>query len=279
MATITSLKEFIEAVQDSTKKNLNYFFRGQCNNYPPLPSAFRDNYMDKEDYLYHELILRCPEHFSGLPHLDTLVMMQHYGLPTRLLDVTTNPLVALYFACKDYSGTKGNEPGNIYIYGLSDEKVAYSDSDRVLMLSCLSIFSLLNKKKIYNEAIAGLSKKKIKKVKNQNYTAPVERLYHEITKEVPSFKREINPNDLINPIVVKPMRSNARILKQDGAFIISGLCADKKDAEIKIKDMCTDIIKIENRNEILKELDGIGINEASLFPEVDKVANYLKESI
>ena len=32
---------------------------------------------------------------------DILAKMQHYGIPTRLLDFTTNPLIALYFACTD----------------------------------------------------------------------------------------------------------------------------------------------------------------------------------
>lgn len=273
---INTLKDFIEIVQDNTRQNFNYFFRGQCNEFPPVPSVFRDGFIEKEDYLYHELILRCPEHFSGLPHLDTLVLMQHYGLPTRLLDVTTNPLVALYFACKDYSNKHDNHPGYLYIYGVDNQKVAYSDSDRVLMLSCLPMFSLKEKNKMLNIIDENINNGNIKITSKNTYPAAVERLFHEITKEVPAFKREIDPFDLVSPIFVKPMRSNARIIKQDGAFIISGLCADKNEAVKKIRYMCSNTIKINERGRILRELDDFGINEASLFPEVDKVADYLK---
>ena len=276
---VTSLSQYLETVLGIIKKDKNnIFYRGQCNPYDPLPSVFRANYMDKEKYLYHELILRCPDTFRGLSHLDTLVMMQHYELPTRLLDITSNPLVALYFACKDYKGKYVGKPGHLYIYSVPDELTFYSDSARVLMLSCLPVFSDTDKQKILKIAQEDTEDGLVRTLTNKNkYPAPIERLYIEASREVPAFQREIVAKDLITPVVVKPLKANARIVKQDGAFIISGLSNDKEEAAKSIRNMCSTVIEIADRDIMLAELDTVGINEASLFPEGDKVAGYLKD--
>ena len=107
----------------------------------------------------------------------------------------------------------------------------------------------------------------------------VERFYHEITTEISSFKREIDPIDLLQPLFVQPNKTNGRIIKQDGAFIINGLSKDRYEAKDKLDTMAYEIIYVHNQQSVLRELDLLGINEASLFPEVDKMAEYLKSFV
>lgn len=65
--------------------------------------AYDDNV---ENVLVNEFSTTRPEEFAGISSdFDLLAKMQHLGLPTRLLDFSLNPLVALYFACQSQSDT------------------------------------------------------------------------------------------------------------------------------------------------------------------------------
>ena len=65
--------------------------------------AYDDNI---ENVLVNELYTTRPEEFAGITSdFDLLAKMQHLGLPTRLLDFSLNPLVALYFACQSLADT------------------------------------------------------------------------------------------------------------------------------------------------------------------------------
>jgi FRG domain protein len=105
---IDSVSEFIKKIGLFNKVEVRentetFYYRGHADRkWGLLPSIFRtSNGVEKEHLLFRDMVAHIPQSFSECRSaLDYLVQMQHYELPTRLLDVTTNPLVALYFACE-----------------------------------------------------------------------------------------------------------------------------------------------------------------------------------
>lgn len=276
----TSFEEKFNVFYDDRVK---FFYRGHRDiKYKLLPSVFRKNNWEYEDVYFHEMIAHCPNYFQYNSHLDKLVTMQHYDCPTRLLDITSNPLIALYFACNDPSNEK-NPPsiGEVNVFFTLSQEIVYSDSDKALILSCLPRFNKNEKNILLQKANEFLDNGKFEQIMdNSEYLDEfVEKLYHEITNEAPAFKRELVPLDLLKPLFIQPNKTNARIIKQDGAFIISGLSANVHDATKKLEALVCAKIKIKNKKSILKDLSMLGIHEASLFPEVDKVAHFLRENI
>ena len=117
----------------------------------------------------------------------------------------------------------------------------------------------------------------------------LKKLLHYIREDKSYFKPIINPNDIGKILAVKPKLDNPRIVRQQGAFLIFGAESSfvynstkpmpeiKKDWIIKGNNNNKIIIKSSKKESILKELDKLGINKSTLFPEIDKVADYIKE--
>ena len=135
---------------------------------------------------------------------------------------------------------------------------------------------------IQNAAYENVVEDKFPQQSNGKYREKMfEQFYHAIKRHNAAFEREIVPLDLLTPQFVQPNRDNPRILKQDGAFIISGLDASDKESDNKIREFLVKelIIPKEAKEQLRKELEYVGINQASLFPEVDKVADYLRRMV
>lgn len=114
---INSVSEFIEKIVPLDKEGgAEIFYRGHADrDWELLPSIFRTpNGIANEHLLFRDMVAHLPQNFSSCKSaLDYLVQMQHYELPTRLLDVTTNPLIALYFACQPAGDTSVSTIVNI----------------------------------------------------------------------------------------------------------------------------------------------------------------------
>ncbi len=211
--------------------------------------------------------------------LDKLVRMQHFGLPTRLMDVSRNALVALYFATDP--GPLGSKltDGLVTAFAVPQELEKYYDSDSVSCIANLANVTAEEKVAILRlkESISeDISVTRTLELFNESDV--IKRLLQFIRAEKSYFQSIMNPVDLFVPYFVHPKMSNRRILAQSGAFILYGLDPPKTMFFPYQIEQTPFIVPQDQKNSIRKALDNIGINESMLFPEIDKAAARIKNS-
>lgn len=274
MSEIKSISDLLDLITASEKPGCSLYFRGQKKYYESItPSIDRDGLLESEDKLFKEFIIRNPDEFKGQKStFEILTKMQHYGLPTRLLDITTNPLVALFFSVEIDDEMK-DEDGDFIVYSIPEEFIKYYDSDTV------SVVSNVVRRPFDKLDISETSMKdnKAEGISEFNSNEHVKYLLHEIKDEKPYFLNVIKKEHLQSIWCVKPLLNNRRLIKQDGAFLLFGVDGSKKKlANYKKDEFIPERYKVKNKETLRKQLELLGFSKDKIYPEMETTAEYLK---
>lgn len=272
---ISSLAKYVEVVMRvaSTKSGFTNYYRGQGNiEFSLLPGLYRKpSTPAKELELYKEATRRCPDDFQGLNStFQHLVKLQHYGIPTRLLDLTSNALIALYFAVekKEYKVLKTKKiamDAVVFVFTVDNNTIKSYDSDAV------SVISNLARVKSFEMPKTAMS---IEDFNNLDDTCL---LLHEIRYEKPHFQPVINPTELNKTLCVKPKLDNSRIRHQSGAFFLYGIGGNKNSCSSLAEHPINIVIESKYKDKLKKELACFGITDSYVYPEMDHVMSTIKE--
>jgi hypothetical protein len=269
---VASVSDFVEYVLGWTRGGQRpVAFRGErFTGWQTQPKVFRRDVglYQHEKNAVRDLISIHPQEFRDDETMfDRLVRMQHFELPTRLLDVTTNPLVALYFASAEYEDDSRPQDGKVQALFLPEERQRYFDSDRV---SCMA--NIANLTADEKSGMAAAYKLDIDEFNKQPV---VQRLLWFVRIEKPHFEPQIDPKHLQQPVFVKPKMSNRRIIAQSGAFLIYGARRLRNidvDHDLRLSRA---LVPAAKKAEIRNQLERLGIHASSLFPEIDKAAGFI----
>ena len=272
------------------------YFRGERDyRWELRPSVMRrsqgggSKLRENEGAMLLDLKTSRPEDFSDTGSaFEQLVLAQHYGIKTRLLDVSRNPCVALFSACdeRETSGKAQDNSmdGQMHVFAVPKDMIKPFDSDTVSVIANLARLDVG-----YQDLLLGWNgedtKRRYSVDKIQHvYSKALRRIYHFIREEKSHFERLIDPTDFYRVFVVEPKQSFDRIRAQEGAFIVSAfherferdeILASTSDLPIYDHDILT--VPRNSKPGILEELDLLNFRRETLYPGLDEMSSAITQ--
>lgn len=251
--TIGSWAELCERLYDASWQDdlqrfrSNFAFRGLADKTFHLVNSFKRNCCDNEGLEYH--LLRNFRKYSQLGDIDLtysdwrwMILGQHHGLPTRLLDWTYSPFVAIHFA--------------------TSQTDKFQTDGVIWQVDFVKVNQLLPTPLINQLSNAGANA----------FTVGM------LERAVPDIREfdMLSPGELV--VFFEPPSIDARIVNQFALFsVMSSPTSDLGEWLIRHPDLFRRIIiPKELKWEIRDKLDQANITERMLFPGLDGLASWLR---
>jgi len=208
-----------------------------------------ENFVKREKLAHDIFRKQTVANVNPLPRnsWEVLALAQHHGLPTRFMDWTTNPLVALYFAVRnpEHDGADSQSA----IYALTQPTLSYEEL----------VDNTRGESRKQMEESLEVKRGKTNRIQERHI-------------KVLLGAEEISPFEITENVIYDPPHVSPRIRAQDGLL----LAFQNPVKELPDTHYIELLIPGLSRDKIRRELEQYGVFDKQLFPDLDGLAKWLK---